>query len=100
MSRKFKVGDKVKVYQVSKHPNDDTMMDINDYTHYIGNIYTISYIRNGDMYPIEVEESSIVWRHEDFIPYILENKIGGVILMANVPLDGLEKDNKKEEKRC
>ncbi len=95
MSRKFKVGDKVKVYQVTKHPNDNTMMDINDYTHHIGNIYTIQYTRNGDMYPIEVEESSIVWRHEDFIPYRTKNKIGGVIL-----IDGLEKDNKKEEKRC
>ena len=99
MDKKFKVGDKVKVYQVTKHPNDDTMMDINDYAHYIGSTYTIQYIGIG-IYPIEVEECDIIWRHEDFIPYRTKNKIGGVILMANVPLDGLEKDNKKEEKRC
>ena len=81
MVKKFKVGDKVKVVRITKAPDDDTPMEISSYTHHLGNVYTIEHIRDEDiMYPIQVEEDIVVWRHEDFEYAIVKNKIGGKLL--------------------
>ena len=77
---KFKVGDKVKVVRITKAPDDSDIV-LSNYTHHIGNVYTVQHIRDGGaLYPIEVVEDTVVWRHEDFELAARENKIGGNIL--------------------
>ncbi len=81
MGKKFKVGDKVRVVRITKAPDDDTDMEISNYTHHIGNVYTIEHIREeGNMYPIQVKEDIVIWRYEDFEYAIVKNKLGGKIL--------------------
>ena len=78
MVKKFKIGDKVKVVRITKAPGDSDMV-LSNYTHHIGNVYTILHVSNG-IYPIQVVEDTVIWRHEDFELAARENKIGGNIL--------------------
>ncbi len=98
MVKEFKVGDKVRVVKITKAPDDDSDMCLSNYTHHIGNVYTVEHIREaGALYPIEVVEDTIVWRHEDFELAARKNIVGGTILMAGLEI---ESKNGLGESRC